>query len=71
MSQLLGLVLWRAGIVIAGGYFGILALRYILRIADPVLEIGVSLALAGALFVLVSVVREQMEDARRERSYEE
>lgn len=70
-SQLLGLVLWRAGILIAGGYFVFFTLRYILRIADPVLEIGVSLALAGALFVLVSVVREQMEDARRERSCEE
>ena len=70
-SQILGLVLWRAGILIVGGYSVFLALRYILRIADSVLEIGVSLVLAGALFVLVSVVREQIEDARRERSYEE
>lgn len=70
-SQLLGLVLWRAGILIVGGYFVFLALRYILRFADPVLEIGVSLVLAGALFVLASVVHEQIEDARRERSIEE
>ena len=70
-SQVLGLVLWRAGILGVGGYFLFLALRFILRIADPVLEVGVSLVLAGALFVLVSVVREQMEDARSERSWEE
>lgn len=67
-SHVLGLVLWRAGILIVGGYFLFLALRFILRIADPVLEVGVSLVLAGALFVLVSVVREQIEDARGERS---
>ena len=67
----LGLILWRTGILIVGGYFAFLALRLILRIADPVLEIGVALVLAGGLFVLVSVVREQIEDARRGRSYEE
>ncbi len=67
----LGLVLWRIGILIVGGYFAFSALRLILRIADPVLEVGVTLVLAGSLFVLVSVVREQIEDARRARSYEE
>ena len=70
-TQTLGLILWRAGILIVAGYFLFLALRSILRITDPVLEVGVSLVLAGALFVLVSVVREQVQDARRERSYEE
>ena len=69
-TQTLGLILWRTGILIVAGYFVFLALRLILHIADPVLEIGVSLVLAGALFVLISVVREQIEDARRERSYE-
>jgi len=39
----IGLLLWRAGILIVGGYFAFLALRLILRIADPVLEIGVAL----------------------------
>ena len=70
-TQTLGLILWRAGILITTGYFLSLALRLILQITDPILEVGVSLVLAGALFVLVSVVREQIEDARRERSYEE
>ena len=69
-TQLLGLVLWRAGIIFLGAYFLFLALRSILHITDPVLEVGVTLVLAGALFVLVSVVREQIEDARRVRSYE-
>ena len=70
-TQTLGLILWRTGILLVAGYFAFLALRFILHIADPVLEVGVTLVLAGALFVLVSVVREQIEDARRERSYEE
>ena len=70
-TQSLGLVLWRAGILIVAAYFAFLALRLILRITDPVLEVGVTLVLAGALFVLVSVVREQIGDARGERSYEE
>ena len=69
-THTLGLVLWRTGILIVAAYFVFLALRPILHITDPVLEIGVTLVLAGALFVLVSVVREQIEDARRERSYE-
>lgn len=69
-SHAVGLVLWRAGILIVGGYFLFLALRIIPRIADPVLEVGVGLVLAGSLFVLVSVVREQIED-RGEGGHEE
>ena len=69
-TQLLGLILWMAGILFLGGYFLFLALRFALRITDPMLEVGVTLVLAGALFVLVSVVREQIEDARKVRSYE-
>ena len=70
-AHALGLILWRVGILVAGGYFAFLALRFILHITDPVLETAVTLLLAGALFVLVSVVREQIEDARGERSCEE
>ena len=69
-TQTLGLILWRTGILLVAAYFLFLALRFILRITDPMLEVGVTLVLAGALFVLVSVVREQIEDARRVRSYE-
>ena len=70
-TQTLGLILWRTGILLGAGYFAFLALRLILHITGPVLEVGVTLVLAGALFVLASVVREQIQDARRERSYEE
>lgn len=70
-TQTIGLVLWRAGILIVGGYFLVLALRSILQITDPMLEVGVTLVLAGGLSVLASVVREQIEDARRARSYQE
>ena len=70
-SQLLGLLLWRAGILFLGGYLLFLGLRFALRITDPMLEVGVALVVAGGLFVLVSVVREQIEDARKVRSYEQ
>lgn len=70
-TQALGLILWRTGILIVGAYSAFLVLRFVLRIADPVLEVGITLVLAGALFVLVSVAREQIEDARGERGYEE
>ena len=70
-TQTLGLILWRTGILLVASYFIFLALRLILHITDPILEVGVSLVLAGALFVLASVVSEQIEDAHRERSYEE
>ncbi len=70
-AHALGLILWRAGLLVAGGYLLFLALRSILRFTDPVLEVGVGLVLAGGLLLLASVVREQIEDARRARSYEE
>jgi len=70
-THALGLILWRAGILIVGAYSAFLALRFVLPVADPVLEVGITLVLAGALFVLVSVVREQIEDARGEGGYEE
>ena len=69
-TQTLGLIFWRTGIIFLGGYLAFLALRFILQITDPILEVAVTLVLAGALFVLVSVVREQIEDARGVRSYE-
>ena len=70
-SQATGLILWRAGILLAGGYLLFFALRVILQITDPTLEVGVTLVLAGGFFVLASVVMEQIEDARLARSYEE
>lgn len=70
-TQTLALILWRAGILIVAAYFLFPALRFILRITDAVFETAVTLVLASALVVLVSVVREQIEDACGERSYEE
>lgn len=70
-THALGLILWRTGILIVGAYTAFLSLRFVLRIADPVLEVGVTLVLAGAAFVVISVVREQIDDARREGGYEE
>ena len=47
-TQTLGLILWRTGILILAGYFLFLALRLFLHITDRVLEVGVTLVLAGA-----------------------
>jgi hypothetical protein len=69
-THALGLILWRTGILIVGAYSAFLALRFLLRIADPVLEVGITLVLAGALFVVVSVFREQIADSRKGKGYE-
>lgn len=63
-----GLMLWRGGILLAGGYVLYLMLRFVLRIADPVLEIGTALVILGLLMVLASVIGERVADARREKS---
>lgn len=61
-----GLTLWRAGLLIAGGYGAYYALRRMLGFADPQLEFAVAVGLVGLLFVLLSVAWEQWADARAE-----
>ena len=70
-SQILGFVLWRGGSLLVGGYLVLLALRAMLQITDPLLELGISLLLAGGLFLLTSVVGEQLKDTRAEGSLKE
>ncbi len=67
-TQLIGLLLWRGGLLIVGIAILIEASRNILRwVRVPVqIEIGGGLMLAGAALVLLSFILERIEDSRRE-----
>jgi membrane protein implicated in regulation of membrane protease activity len=65
-THLLGLALWRGGVLLVVGYVGFFALRSVLAITDPQLEFALAVALTGVLFVFASVVVERIQDARAE-----
>ena len=65
---MVGLVLWRGGVVLVVGYVGYFGLRALLTITDAQLELAVAVLLTGVIFVFASVVGERLEDRRRERS---
>jgi hypothetical protein len=66
-AQVLGLVLWRGGLLLVGASALYHGARLVLRFVDlPVaLEVAGSLVLAGLLLVLVSMVMENLEESRR------
>ena len=66
--QLVGIILWRGGLLLLAGYALFETIRWILRFyeIDPLLEIGLGLTLAGIGFVLVSLILERVDDARVE-----
>ena len=63
----IGLILWRGGLLLAGGWAAFRSLRFALQFIEmPVeIEIGLALLLAGLVFVLVSLVQENVADARQ------
>jgi hypothetical protein len=65
--HVVGLAMWRGGWLLAVGYIAFEALRAILSIADPQLELAVSVLLTGVVFVFLSIVAERVADARQER----
>lgn len=65
--HLLGLALWRGGWVLVVGYLAYQALRVVLRMTDPQLELAVTVLLTGILLLFLSVLGERIEDAREER----
>ena len=67
----LGLVLWRGGLLLAIGYVSYGRIRAVLSIADDQLEVAIAILLIGLLFVLLSVIIEQVRDARVEREVSE
>ena len=73
-TQVVGLLLWRGGLLLAGGSALYLAVRYglgFLRffgIFVPLLaEVGLGIGITGFLLVVLSLVLERIQDARRER----
>lgn len=73
-THVIGLILWRGGLLLVGGYVLYCAVQYALRICRlfglhiPVaLEIGLGLIIAGLLFILFSIIIERIQDARREK----
>ena len=66
--HVVGVVLWRGGLLLVGGYVAFAVLRVILSITDIQLEIAVAILLAGLLLVFLSVLGERIVDAREERS---
>ena len=75
--HMLGLILWRGGLLLAGGYALYLAVDYALDLLaamgghiSPVPKAGFALVIAGVLFVLLSLILERIHDARQEHGEE-
>jgi energy-converting hydrogenase Eha subunit C len=68
-SHIVGLLLWRGGLLLVAGTVVYLGLQRLLRFMEmPLqLEIGVALLLSGLVMVLVSLVLENIQDGRRAR----
>lgn len=67
-THLLGLALWRGGVLLVGGYLAYQVLRVVLTITDAQLEIAVAVFLTGLVMVFLSLVVERIEDVQEERS---
>lgn len=67
-TQLIGLLLWRSGILLVASYSLFRLARWVLRFVDlPLqLEVGFGLALAGGALVFASLVIERLRDAKAE-----
>ena len=63
---LVGLTLWRGGLLLSGGWSAYRLARYLLQFLDLPLaiEIGTSLVLAGLVLVLASVILENLDDRK-------
>jgi len=64
-----GLVLWRGGALLVGGYLAYQLLRLVLTITDAQLEAAVAIFLTGFVMVALSVLVEQIGDSRKERTH--
>ena len=66
--QLAGLLMWRAGLLLAGGTAIYNTSKLLLRFIDlPLqLEIGIGLVMTGVVFVAFSFVMERLVDSRAE-----
>lgn len=65
-THVLGLTLWRGGLVAAVGYVAFETLTRLLSITDAQLELAVAVTLTGVVFVFLSLVGERIVDTRDE-----
>jgi len=67
-SQVVGLLLWRFGLLLAGGTGLYNVIKLVLRFVDLPLqiEIGIGLLLAGIVLVACSFIFERLIDYRKE-----
>jgi branched-subunit amino acid ABC-type transport system permease component len=66
-THLIGLALWRGGVLLVGGYLAYQVLRAILTFTDAQLEVAVAVFLTGLIMVFLSLVVERVQDAKAER----
>jgi hypothetical protein len=66
--HVLGLVLWRGGILVVAAVLLYESVSWILRFVDLPVQLGVGLGLVttGGLLVLVSLIAERVQDYRAE-----
>lgn len=67
-AQLIGMILWRGGLLLAAGWAFYEGATWILRLVEVPrqIEVGLGLVLAGLGLVLVSLILERIRDARAE-----
>ncbi len=67
-TQLVGFVFWRSGLLLVAGYTTLRIARLALEYVDlpAQIDLGLGLAIAGAVLVLGSLVAERVVDARNE-----
>lgn len=66
--HLLGLILWRGGTLLVGGYLAFQLLKQVLTFTDTQLETAVAIFLTGLIMVFLSILIEQIQDSRKERN---
>ena len=66
--QIIGLLLWRTGLLLAGGTGVYRVTNFLLQFIElpTQLEIGLGLIFSGSVFFLASLVVERIADARME-----
>jgi hypothetical protein len=70
-TQVVGLVLWRGGLVAVVGWAAWASLKAVLSITDTQLETAVAVLLTGVVFIFLSILGERIEDVRQERGLRE
>ena len=67
--HLVGLLLWRGGLLLIGVFALIYAVGWVLRFVELPLqiEIGIGLAIAGFALVMLSLILERYRDYRAEK----